>query len=147
MKTKSSSSPTPLSRKRKNYFCRDEWKLEYVNSNIYIRNMLIVDNFICASVDISSNSTMLLHLYVCVNGFYTSLTIILTIRDFCLRRYFHLLHTLLKKKRKFSSSIKLLRRDRVQIQMWITASSYMTKYLRIFSSMTLHLIPPEFPYV
>jgi hypothetical protein len=39
---------------------------------------------------------------------------------------------LLKKKRKFSS-YKEIQRDRVQSHMWLTASSFMAKYLRISS--------------
>jgi hypothetical protein len=39
---------------------------------------------------------------------------------------------LLKKKRKFSS-YKEIRRDRVKSHIWLTASSFMDKYLRISS--------------
>ncbi len=55
--------------------------------------------------------------------------------------------TLIKKKKTFSSYARKFRRDRVRSHRWLTASSYMTKYLRIFSYMTLHPIPSEFPYV
>ena len=43
-------------------------------------------------------------------------------------------HSLLKKKRKFSSYVRKFRWDRVQqSHIWLIISSYMTKYLRIFS--------------
>ncbi len=41
--------------------------------------------------------------------------------------------TLIKKKTKFSSYLRKSRRDRLQSHKWLTASSYMTKYLRISS--------------
>ncbi len=40
---------------------------------------------------------------------------------------------LIKNKIKFSSYIRISRRDRLQSHIYLTASSYMTKYLRISS--------------
>ena len=39
--------------------------------------------------------------------------------------------TLIKKKIKFSSHIRKFRREQLQSYIWLTASSYMVKYLRI----------------
>jgi hypothetical protein len=61
-------------------------------------------------------------------------------------------HTLIKKN-KFFLIYKEFRRDRLQIHKWLTASSYMVKYLRISSlgshssNMTLQPVPSEFPYI
>ncbi len=59
-----------------------------------------------------------------------------------------------KKINKNSSFIRKSRRERLLSQIWLTASSYMTKYLRISSStrnpssyMTLQPLPSEFPYI
>ncbi len=58
-----------------------------------------------------------------------------------------------RKKIKFSSYIRKFRWDFLQSHIWLTASSYMTKYLRIFSYIKkplliydLQQIPSEFPY-
>ncbi len=58
-----------------------------------------------------------------------------------------------KKKNLFSSYIRIFRRARLQSHIWLMASSYMVKYVRISSytrshssSMTLQPIPSEFPY-
>ncbi len=51
-----------------------------------------------------------------------------------LGRVSNYLHLLIKKKRiKFSSSIRVFRRDRLQNHTRLTASSYMVRYLRISS--------------
>ncbi len=42
-------------------------------------------------------------------------------------------HTLIKKKIKFSSPIRKFRMQQLQSHIWLTASSYMGKYLRISS--------------
>ncbi len=64
--------------------------------------------------------------------------------------------TLIKKKIKFSSYIRKFRMEQLQSHIWLTASSYMVKYLRISSyirkpfiiySMTLQLLHFEFPYI
>ncbi len=65
--------------------------------------------------------------------------------------------TLIKKKRKFSSYIRKFRVEQLQSHIWLTASSYMGKYLPIssyirkpflaFSYMTLQLLHSEFPYI
>jgi hypothetical protein len=62
-------------------------------------------------------------------------------------------HTLIKKKIIFSSYIRKFRMEQLQSHIWLTASSYMGKYLRISSSlgspssyMTLQLLNSEFPY-
>ncbi len=47
----------------------------------------------------------------------------------------------------FSSHIRKFRRDRLQSHIWLTSSSYMVKYLRNSSYMTLQPIPSEFPYI
>jgi hypothetical protein len=59
--------------------------------------------------------------------------------------------TLIKKKIKFSSYNEI-KRDRVQSHIWLTASSYMGKNLRISSYMRKVFliydpIPSEFPYI
>ncbi len=41
--------------------------------------------------------------------------------------------TLIKRKIKFSTHIRKFRRERLQSHLWLMASSYKTKYLRIFS--------------
>jgi hypothetical protein len=71
----------------------------------------------------------------------------------CLFRIFYMATTLIKKKIKFSSYKRKFRRERLQSQIWLTASSYMVKYLHVssyirspFSYMTLQQIPSEFPY-
>jgi hypothetical protein len=70
-------------------------------------------------------------------------------------RYPSARYTLIKKKIKFSSYIRKLNRDRLQSHKWLTASSYIVKYLRISSYiwkplliqyMTLQPIPSESPY-
>ncbi len=55
--------------------------------------------------------------------------------------------TLIRKKIKFASYRRKFRRERLQSHIWLTASSNMTKYLRISSNMTLQLLPSEFPYI
>ncbi len=66
-------------------------------------------------------------------------------------RMFLFRYTLLKKKIKFSSYIRKFRRDQLQSHIWLTASSYKIKHLRISSwkpyPMTLQLLPSEFPYI
>ncbi len=57
-----------------------------------------------------------------------------------------------KKKIKFCSYIRIFRWDQVQSHIWLTASSYMVKYLRISSYirnpyLTYMTIPSEFPYI
>ncbi len=61
-----------------------------------------------------------------------------------------------KKENNFSSYIRKSRRERLQSHIWLTASSYMTKYLRISSYTvlgslssytTLQPLPSEFPYI
>ncbi len=61
-----------------------------------------------------------------------------------------------KKKTKFSSYIRKFRMEQLQSHIWLMASSYIGKYLRIFSyikkpflicSMTLQLLHSEFPYI
>jgi len=59
----------------------------------------------------------------------------------------HVKATLIKKKTKFSSYLRKSRRERLQSHIWLTVSSYMTKYLRISSYMTLQPFPSEFPYI
>ncbi len=65
---------------------------------------------------------------------------------------------LIKKKIKFSSHIRKFRMEQLQSHVWLTASSYMVKYLRISSYirhilgspssyMTLQLLHSEFPYI
>ncbi len=53
--------------------------------------------------------------------------------------------TLLKNKIKFSSYIRKFRRERLQIHIWTTASSNITKYL--FISSYLQPPPSEFPHI
>ncbi len=55
--------------------------------------------------------------------------------------------TLIKKKIKFSSYIRKFRVEQLQSHIWLTASSYMEKYLRISSYKTLQLLHYEFPYI
>ncbi len=59
--------------------------------------------------------------------------------------------TLIKKKTKISSYIRKFIWERLQSHIWLTASSYMVKYLRILGSpssyMTLQLLPCEFPNI
>ncbi len=65
------------------------------------------------------------------------------------------LYTLIKKEIKFSSYIWKFRMEQLQSLIWLTASSYMVKYLRISSYilgspssyMTLQLIHSEFPNI
>ncbi len=61
-----------------------------------------------------------------------------------------------KKENKVSSHIRKFRRERLQSHMWLTASSNMTKYLRISSYcilgspssyMTLQPLRSKFPYI
>ncbi len=62
-------------------------------------------------------------------------------------------HTLIKKKIKFSSYIRKFRMEQLQSHIWLTASSYMGKYLRV-SSYIRKALPhillcncsTEFPY-
>jgi hypothetical protein len=63
-------------------------------------------------------------------------------------------NALIKKKVKFYLYIMKIRRDRLQSHIWLTASSYMDKYLRISSyirspssCITLKPIPSEFPNI
>ncbi len=60
-------------------------------------------------------------------------------------------HTLIKKKTKFSSYVRKFRGDRVQMHIWLTSSSYMTKYLCISSNFRkpffIYDFAPEFPYI
>jgi hypothetical protein len=62
--------------------------------------------------------------------------------------------TLIKNKIKFSSYIRTFRWDRLQSHIWLTASSYLVKYLLIFSYIRktfliydIALIPSEFPCI
>ncbi len=55
--------------------------------------------------------------------------------------YDNLLYTDKKKKIKFSSYIRKFKRERLQSHLWLTASSYMVKYLRISS-----YVKPPFPH-
>ncbi len=55
--------------------------------------------------------------------------------------------TLIKKKIKLSSYIKKFRMGQLQSHIWLTASSYMGKHLRISSCLTLQLLHFEFPYI
>ncbi len=64
--------------------------------------------------------------------------------------------TLIKMKTKFSSYKRKSRRERLLCHIWLTAASWTTKYLRIFSYivlgspssyMTLQPLPSDFPYI
>ncbi len=55
--------------------------------------------------------------------------------------------TLKKRETQFSSYIRKSRRERLQSHIWLTASSYMTKFLRISSYLTLEPLPFEFPHI
>ncbi len=65
------------------------------------------------------------------------------------------LAALIKKKIKFSSYLRKFRVEQLQSHIWLTATSYMGKYLRISSYisgspssyMTLQLLHFEFPYL
>ncbi len=48
-------------------------------------------------------------------------------------RYWKIIPALMKKKRKFSSYKRKFRMEQLQSHIWLTASSYMGKYLRISS--------------
>ncbi len=52
-----------------------------------------------------------------------------------------------KKENKIFPYIRKSRRERLQSHIWLTVSSFMTKYLRISSWMTLQPLPSEFPYI
>ncbi len=60
-------------------------------------------------------------------------------------------NALIKKEKKFSSYIRKFRRDRLQSHIWLTASSYMVKYLRISSYIRkpflLYDSASEFPHI
>ncbi len=52
--------------------------------------------------------------------------------------------TLIKKKRKFSSYMRKFRMEQLQSHIWLTASSYMLKYLRISSYIRKPFIKCDF---
>ncbi len=62
-------------------------------------------------------------------------------------------HILIKNKFKFSSYLRKFRGDRMQSQLWLKASSYRVKYLRVSSYIGepfliyMHPIPSKFPYI
>ncbi len=55
--------------------------------------------------------------------------------------------TLIKKKIKFSSYKRKFRMEQLRSHIWLTASSYTRKFLRISSYLTLQLLHSEFPYI